>query len=383
MIYLDNAATTFKKPDIVYDAVMDTLKNNAGNPSRGSNRIALAASRKIFESRQRVAEFFNVKNSDEIIFTKNATEASNLILKGLLEAGDHIIISSLEHNAIYRPLNRLQQELGIELTIVDTEVAKVDFLSQVERAIREETKLLAVTHASNLTGNILPVKDLGELAQQKGIAFLVDAAQSAGTLEVNVEELKADFVIFTGHKGFFGPPGVGGAYINAEFELLPLLEGGSGGNSKQKLNPDLVPDKYESGTLNTPAIAGLGAGIEFINDISLENIREHKQELLKRTTSGLEEIAGLRILDSKISQRRVGIVAFKIEGLESAAIGDLLDKEYEIAVRTGLHCAPLAHQSLDSYDQGAVRISFSYFNTVQEVELFLEAVNEITTKRRY
>ena len=285
MIYFDNAATTFNKPDIVYDKVLNTLKNKAGNPDRGSNQISLAASREVFKTRQKLADLLRVKDSREITFTKNATEANNLILKGLLEQGDHVIISSLEHNAIYRPLNRLREQREIELSIANTEGGKADFLRKVEQAIKPQTKLIAVTHVSNLTGNILPVKELGEIAQANGVGFLVDSAQSAGCLEIDVTDLKADFLTFTGHKALFGPQGVGGAYINSEFRLLPLIEGGSGGDSKNKVNPDILPDRYESGTLNVQAIAGLGAGIDFINQISLTKILKYKDSLLEHLTS--------------------------------------------------------------------------------------------------
>ncbi|KXS40550.1 MAG: cysteine desulfurase family protein [Candidatus Frackibacter sp. T328-2] len=381
MIYFDNAATTFKKPDAVYEVIMETLRNKSGNPSRGSHKAALSASKVVFQTRRKLANFFNARNSKEIIFTKNATEAMNLVFKGLLESGDHVIISSLEHNAVYRPLNRLREEGIINLTIVDTEQGRKEFLKQVNNSINSQTRLMVLTHASNVTGSILPIKELGKIAVNNNINFLVDAAQTAGVLPIDVQKLNIDFLAFTGHKGLYGPQGTGGLYINSDVQLTPLVEGGTGGNSKAKLNPNILPDKYESGTVNTPGIAGLGAGIDFINKISLIKIKQYKEELLVKLISGLNNIPKVRIINSNISVNRAGVVSFKVSGIKSATIGNLLDKKYNIAVRTGLHCAPLAHKSIGTYDTGTVRISLSYFNNTNEIDKFLEALTEIVKIR--
>jgi cysteine desulfurase family protein len=377
MIYFDNAATTWQKPEEVYQRVDQVLRNKSGNPSRGSHQIALDASRVIFGVRKKLADFFNIEDSSQLAFTKNATEASNLVCKGLLEEGDHVIISSLEHNAIFRPLNRLQEEGVIDLTIINTEVGQKQFLEDIQRAITNRTKLIALTHASNLTGNILPVEQVGLLAAEEGVAFLIDAAQTAGVEPIDLQQIKADFLVFTGHKGLFGPQGVGGLYFNSDIDFNPLLEGGTGGSSKEKLNPDLVPDKYESGTLNTAGIAGLGAGLDFIKEQSLDQIKKKEKKLLQQLMIGLEKIPAVEVLTSEISEERVGVTAFKVAGSDSATIGQLLNAEYDIAVRTGIHCAPLAHQSIGSYDTGAVRVSFSYFNTELEVDKLLTALQEI------
>ncbi|MBM7557315.1 aminotransferase class V-fold PLP-dependent enzyme [Halanaerobacter jeridensis] len=377
MIYFDNAATTWQKPEQVYQTVDDVLRNKSGNPSRGSHQISLDASRVIFKVRKKLADFFNIQDSSQLAFTKNATESSNLIFKGFLNSGDHVIISSLEHNAITRPLHRLEEEGVIDLTVVDTEQGSAEFLTRIKEAITPQTKLVALTHASNVTGNILPVAEVGDLLADKDTALLVDAAQTAGVVPIDIEQLKVDFLVFTGHKALFGPQGVGGFYFNDDFDLEPLLEGGTGGSSKEKLNPDLYPDQYESGTLNTAGIAGLGAGIDFINQTTLTQIRKHEMRLLEKLTAGLQQISEIELLTSQISEERVGVTSFRVQGIDAVTVGQLLNSEYQIAVRTGLHCAPLAHQSIGSYETGTVRVSFSYFNTLVEVEEFLDALEEI------
>ena len=377
MIYFDNAATTSQKPEKVYQTVNQVLRNKSGNPSRGSHQVALDASRVIFKARKKVADFFNLQDSSQLAFTKNATEASNLIFKGLLAAGDHVIISSLEHNAIARPLYRLEKQGTIELTVIDSEKGVEQFLADIKNAITSETKLVAVTHASNVTGNILPIAEVGELLEDEEAALLVDAAQTAGVIPIDVQQLKVDFLVFTGHKALFGPQGVGGFYFNEDFDLTPLLEGGTGGSSKEKLNPNVNPDQYESGTLNTAGIAGVGAGIDFIEETSLTQITAHENKLQECLLQGLKEIPEVEVLTSKISQDRVGVISFRVQEIDAVTVGQLLDSEYQIAVRTGMHCAPLAHQSIGSYETGTVRVSFSYFNTRTEVQEFLTALQEI------
>ena len=377
MIYFDNAATTWQKPERVYQRVDEVLRHKSGNPSRGSHSAALDASRVIFRVRKKLADFFNIEESSQLVFTKNATEASNLIFKGFLGRNDHVIISSLEHNAITRPLYRLAEEGVIELTVLATEVGRDEFLTNLKEALTPQTKLVALTHASNVTGNILPIAEVGTMLEDKEAALLVDAAQIAGVVPIDRRELKADFLVFTGHKALFGPQGVGGFYFNAEFDCAPLLEGGTGGSSKERLNPDRYPDKYESGTLNTAGIAGLGAGLDFITETGLAEIRDHEEKLLTRLKSGLEEIEASEVLSSQISQEQVGVLSFRIEGVDTATVGRLLNDRYEIAVRTGIHCAPLAHQSIGTYETGTVRVSLSYFNTLAEVGELLTALQEI------
>lgn len=381
MIYFDNAATTLQKPDIVYDAVLKTLQGKTGNPSRGSHQASLAANRVIFQTRNKLAKFFNAQNSKQIIFTKNATEAINLILKGLLEPMDQVIISDLEHNAVYRPLNKLRQQKTIEISIIASQQEQDDFLTAIKNSITSQTKLIAMTYASNVTGDVLPIKEIGKIAQKNNIYFLVDAAQTAGSLPIDVQQLKADFLAFTGHKGLYGPQGTGGLYLNHNVEIDVLLEGGTGGNSKAKLNPDILPDKYESGTLNTPGIAGLGAGIDFINKISVEKIYEHKTQLINKLLTGLATIEKVEVYSTKIGEIKAGVISFRIKGIQAAEIGEVLDRDYDIAVRTGLHCAPLAHKSIGTYEMGTVRVSLSYFNTLAEIDQFLQALNEIIISR--
>ncbi len=376
MIYFDNAATTFTKPETVYQAIEDTLRHKSGNPSRGSHKIALDASRIVFGARNKVADFLNAR-SKEIAFTKNATEAINLVTNGVLTAGDEVIISSLEHNAVARPLNLLEEEGKIKLKIIDSEQGEDRFLAEIEDSITPQTKLICISHASNITGNILPVKAVGEIAAANDVYFMIDAAQTAGVVAIDVKDLQVDFLVFTGHKALFGPQGTGGVYIKEDINVSPLLQGGTGDNSKAKTNPHAAPDKYEAGTINTPGLAGLKAGIEFIEEVGLAQIRAKEEKLAERLKAGLDDISKIELLSSKISEDYVGVFSLRSEKIDPPKLGYLLDKEYDIATRTGLHCAPLAHQSIASYNTGTVRVSFSYFNTIKEVDALINALKEL------
>lgn len=377
-IYLDNAATSWPKPESVYQAVDNFNRQIGASPGRGSHSRTIAAGQIILEAREALAELFNIKDSSRIVFTGNVTEAINIGLKGILRPGDHVVISSMEHNAVARPLYSLEKQ-GVEVTVVQCAPDGSLDLCSVEKVITERTRLICLLHASNLTGTIMPIEEVGELAGRKGILFMVDAAQSAGVLPVDVEEQKIDLLAFTGHKGLFGPQGTGGLYIRPGIEIRPLIEGGTGSLSEQIYQPDFLPDQLESGTPNTPGIAGLCAGVKFIQETGLENIRGHEQELTDYLVQGLEEIEGVILYGPCDSRRQTAVVSFNIKGRDCGEVSFLLDQKYGILSRSGLHCAPLAHRTLGTVKDGACRLSPGYFNTLDDMEKVVRAVYEICT----
>ena len=378
-IYLDNAATSFPKPESVYKAVSDTLRNYGSSPGRGGHKMSIQTEKLIFETRERIASFFNIPNSSNVIFTFNVTMGINLALKGFLKAGDHVLTSSMEHNAVMRPLKRLENPPlgGISKTVV--QCSKEGFLNSkdIEREIKPNTKLIIITHASNVVGTILPIREVGELAKKKGIAFLVDAAQSAGLLPIDVQRDNIDMLGCTGHKSLFGPQGTGFLYIKDGLDIKPLIEGGTGSNSESDEMPDFFPDKFQAGTLNTPGIAGLGAGIEFIQKEGLKNIRAKELHLTTEIMNGLKNIKGVKLYGSLNPLDRVAVVSFNIEGKDPADVGNILNEKYDIMSRVGLHCAPNAHRTIGTFPEGTVRVSVGYFNTEGDIDKLIKAVKDI------
>ena len=375
-IYLDNAATSWPKPECVYQAV-DTFNRKIGaSPGRGSHSRTITAGQVLLDARESLAQLFNIKDSSRVIFTANVTAAINIALKGLLEPGDHVVISSMEHNAVARPLHSLKEK-GVELTVVQCAPdGSLDPLL-VEQAITGRTRLVCLLHASNLTGTIMPIVEVGRIAHRKGALFMVDAAQTAGVLPVDVEEHKIDILAFTGHKGLLGPQGTGGLYIRPSLEIQTFIEGGTGSLSEQVYQPDFMPDKFESGTPNTPGIAGLGAGVKFIQETGIETIRRHEQALTDLLIRGLKEIPGVILYGPGDSERQVAVVSFNIEGRDCGEVSFLLDQRHGIQCRSGLHCAPLAHQTLGTVKSGACRISPGFFNTADDINKAIRAVCEI------
>lgn len=376
MIYFDNAATTWPKPESVYEAVDQCMRNKGANPSRSGHFLALLAGQVVLETRGQIADFFNIPDPLQVVFTPNATEALNLGLKGLLKPGDHVITSSLEHNAVTRPLEKLRSQ-GVEITKLPTSVKEGLLPFQVEEAIQKNTKLVVLSHASNVIGVIQPISDIGKITREKGVLFMVDSAQTAGSIPIDVQAMGIDFLVFAGHKGLLGPQGTGGLYIREDLQLDTLKEGGTGANSEDPYQPEESPERYESGTLNTPGIAGLGAGIEFICREGIDKIRQKEKELTQQLMTGLAGIPGVAIYGPDSTVERVPVVSINIEGKEPSEVAYLLDKLYGIATRPGLHCAPDAHRSLGTFKQGTVRISMGYFNTNQEVECCIEAIAKI------
>lgn len=375
-LYLDNAASSHPKPESVYRTIDDVLRNLGANPGRSGHAMALKAGRRIAETRQVLAKLFTIEDPNRIIFTANATEALNLGLKGLLNPGDHVITTSMEHNSVIRPL-RLLETQGIEVDIVPGDNQGQIQTGAIEKGVRAKTRLIVMTLASNVTGGLLPVAEVAYLAQQKGLLFMVDGAQSAGQIPLSVTDTPIDLLAVPGHKGLMGPQGTGFLYIGPKISLRPLLEGGTGSQSELEVQPDLLPDRMESGTLNTPGLAGLGAGVQFLLDQGLDHIRKQETALSEILWDGLKKIPSVRLFGPEEAAHRTAVVSFTIEKLNPQAVASMLDTAYDIAVRAGLHCAPLAHKTLGTFPEGTVRVSPGFFNTEQEIELFLQAIRGI------
>lgn len=376
--YLDNASTSFPKPKEVLKEICHYLKNIGGNPGRGSHRLSLQADRIIYNTRQYLAHLFNIKDSSRIIFTMNATESINLAIKGLLKKGDHVVTTSLEHNAVTRPLKRMEKDTGIKITKVSGPGGIIKS-EDIKKAITSRTKLVVLLAASNVIGNILPIEDIGRICRKSGVIFLVDGAQAAGHIEIDVVKFKIDLFAFTGHKALFGPAGTGGLYIRKGIDITPLKEGATSSDGEKENQPLSLPDRYESGTLNTPGISGLGAGVRFILEKGIHSIREKEMELLSMLLKGLEKIKDVVIYGPKDLKEKVPLVSFNIRHMDPSYIGYLLDRHFNICVRTGFHCAYQAHKAIGTEDKGTVRVSLSYFNTREDIVHFLKAIKKIST----
>lgn len=379
IIYFDNAATSWPKPPEVLVAMENCLRHVGANPGRAGHHLSLEANRLVDETRRELAALFNIRNPERIVFGLNATEALNLAIKGLLRPGQHVVTSSMEHNSVTRPLHVLQ-ERGLKITKVPCDHTGAIRVEDVAAAIRPDTAAIIITHASNVTGTIMPVAEIGRLAREKGLRFIVDAAQTAGVLDIDVEYMHIDLLAFPGHKSLLGPPGTGGLYVAEGVELVPLKEGGTGSYSDVPGQPEELPERYESGTLNTVGLAGLGAGVKFIRREGMEKIRRHEQELTGQLLEGLEKIEGIRVYGPRSASSQAPLVSFAVKNRPAGEIGTILDQRYGIACRAGLHCAPDAHRTLGTFEQKLVRFSFSYFNRPEEVDYALRCLEEIVKK---
>ncbi|MDO5362779.1 MAG: aminotransferase class V-fold PLP-dependent enzyme [Eubacteriales bacterium] len=380
MIYFDNAATTMKKPPQVSEAVLNAL-GNMGNSGRGAHGATLGASRIIYDTRVLLGELFGISAPERIAFTSNATEALNTAISGMFKKGDHVITTECEHNSVLRPLYRKEKE-GVELTILPTlknEKRKQGILdyASLENAVKPNTKAIVITHVSNLTGNITDLESVSSFAKKHGLLLVADASQSAGVLPLNVEKLGIDVLCFTGHKGLLGPQGTGGIYVREGVEIQPLKVGGSGVHSYDKNHPSQMPAALEAGTLNAHGIAGLHGALEYLKETGIETIRQKEMGLLKYFLEGVREIEGITLYGNPELEHRVATVALNIRNYDSGEVADLLWEEYEIAVRSGAHCAPLMHNALGTKEQGAVRFSFSHYNTKEETDIAIRALREI------
>ncbi|MBQ9155350.1 MAG: aminotransferase class V-fold PLP-dependent enzyme [Eubacterium sp.] len=375
VIYLDNAATTRTKPGEVIEAVVSAMQS-LGNAGRGANDASLMASRSVYEVRSLLAEFFHGEDPARIAFTQNSTASLNMAIKGSLHPGDHVISTVLEHNSVLRPLYEMEAR-GLELTLLPCDEYGMVYAADFKEAIRDNTRAIICTHASNLTGNVLDIRSIGEIAARHDLLFIVDASQTAGVFDIDVEEMHIDILCFTGHKSLMGPQGTGGIYVKKGVKVRPLLTGGSGIKTFHKEHPEDMPAALEAGTLNGHGIAGLGAAIRYINMTGMDLIRRQEQDMAWYFYENIRDIPGVRVYGDFRSKNRCPIVTFNIGDCDSGVIGDDLLMNYDISVRTGGHCAPLMHQALGTASQGAVRVSFSHFNSTEEADVIIRAVREM------
>ena len=373
MIYLDNAATTLRKPQPVIDAVTAALCS-LGNSSRGSYQSALSAARTIYEARCRVAAFFGCTQPDRVIFTANVTEALNIALSGLFQPGDHVISTDLEHNSVLRPLYRLETEGGVSLSFVPADRRGCVDYAAFERLICPQTRAIVCTHASNLTGNLLDLTAIGRIAKAHGLLLIVDAAQTAGCIPIDMEAMGIDVLCFTGHKGLMGPQGTGGLCLREGVEIRPWKVGGSGVQSYSRTQPEQYPTRLEAGTLNGHGIAGLSAALDYLNEVGLSAVQAKEAALMRRFYDGVRAVDGVTVYGDFDAPKRAAIVALNIRDYDSGSVADELSEVYGIAVRPGAHCAPRMHRALGTEERGAVRFSFSWFNTEAEVDTAVRAV---------
>lgn len=377
MIYLDNAATTFPKPECVYEAMDKFLREKGANPGRAGHRMSVEAEQEIEKARFTVAGFLGVKSPERLVFTFNATDALNMGIKGLLCKGDHVITSRLEHNSVSRPLSGLEKQGAITVTRVENSDDGFISPDDIRKAVRSNTKLIVCTHSSNVLGTIQPIREIGEVARERDIVFMVDAAQTVGVCDIDVEEQHIDMLAFTGHKGPFGPTGSGGLYVGKNVKLRAWREGGTGFEPESISQPDTLPFQLESGTPNSVGIVGLRTGIEFCIKEGIETIRQHERKLALRLVSALESDDRFGIYGNVDEDRKVGIVSINIKGLKSGEVGAILDNTFNIAVRPGLHCAPYTHQRIETFPEGTIRLSPGYFNTMEEIEETVSGLKKI------
>ena len=378
MIYLDYAATSGRKPEAVYEASDRVMREVSGNPGRSGHKISLEAGAIVAEARLLCSRLFHAPASETIAFGVNTTEALNLGILGMVEKGDHVITSSLEHNSVARPLEHLKDE-GVEVTKIRADLENGVDPDAVEAAIKDNTKLVVMTHISNVTGTVNDIAAIGDVCRRHGVTFLVDAAQSAGVRPIDVQAMKIDMLAFPGHKCLYGPQGTGGLYISPEVDLRPLLTGGTGTQSELLHQPVSRPECYESGTLNVPGLAGLARGVDFILKTGVDAIEEKEYELTARLISGIRQYDNITIWGPQTAKNRAAVLSITIDGYEPQDISIYLDQIFDIAVRSGLHCAPYAHETLGTLDKGGtVRISPGYFTTEEEIDACIEAIGIIS-----
>jgi cysteine desulfurase family protein len=375
-IYFDNAATSWPKPPAVCAAVTESFGDAGGNPGRSGHRMSVAAARTVENGREALAELFTADDPSRVVFTHNATHALNLALYGLLHPGNHVVTTSLEHNSVMRPLRHLET-LGVQLTVVACASDGSLDVDRVRRVLRADTRLLVTTHGSNVVGTLLPISALAALARERNIPCLVDASQTAGAVPIDVQELGVDLLAFSGHKGLLGPTGTGGLYVRDGVELAPLVRGGTGSDSAHEIQPEFLPDAYESGTLNVAGIAGLAAGVRFLLETGIEAVKTHEQKLVSQFLAGASQVPGITLYGPRDASLQCGVVSFNVAGAVPSEVALILDESFGIMARSGLHCAPSAHRTLGTFPTGTVRFSFGWFNTPAEVGTALEALREI------
>lgn len=375
MIYLDNGATSFPKPRGMVAAMEECMLRYCGNPGRSGHHMSMKTGEEVFHARQAVAELFHIRDGSRLLFTKNTTEALNMAIRGSLQQGDHVVTTSMEHNSVLRPLKFLERK-GITQTVVQADREGFLTAADVENALRPTTRMVAVTAASNVTGTKMPLREIGQICRRRGILFLVDSAQGAGSMDLDVEALGVDMLAFPGHKGLLGPLGTGGLYVREGVKLQPLLQGGTGTASKSRVQPGEYPEGFEAGTVNAPAIIGLGYSASYVNKIGPQVIGSYEEELICRLEERLREMPGVCLYGPDPS-RKTGITLFNLDGYGAEELTGLLSSRYDIAVRGGFHCAGLAHKTIGTWNEGAVRVSVGPYNTPEDVDALAEAVWEL------
>ncbi len=378
MIYADNACTSFPKPKQTADAVYDYIAHTGVNINRGGYASSYAASDIVFECRELLKDFFGADDCRNVVFTQNITQSLNIILKGLLKSGDHILCSSMEHNAVMRPLNQLQKQ-GVEFDRIPCDTEGFLCFDEIEKLIKPSTKAIVMQHASNVCGSIMPVEKVGALCKAYGLRFIVDSAQTAGILPIDMQKMNIDALCFTGHKSLLGPQGIGGFILKEGFaaEIEPLISGGTGSISHTEQIPDFMPDRFEPGTLNLPGIAGLKAGIEWVQAKGIDNIFAHEMDLTKRFIDAARGIKQLKIAGPQGIDNRTGVVSVYTDKRDLSETAYTLDSRFDIQTRVGLHCAPSAHKTLGTYPAGTIRFSFGVFNTSEDIEAVINALQEV------
>lgn len=376
-IYLDNAATSYPKPEIVAKAMYDFMINNGTSSGRGSYQKAMQSDFLVYETRKLVGDLFKFKDYKKVIFTSNVTESLNLALRGILEENDHVITSSIEHNAVWRCLKTLEKERNITITKVKASKEGYTNPLDVEKEIKDNTKLIVFNHASNVLGTIQPIDEIGKIAKKNNILFLVDAAQTAGVIDIDVNKSNIDLLAFTGHKSLLGPMGTGGLIVNCDYDIKPLKAGGTGGDSAYEYQPDYYPNKLETGTLNVSGIAGLKEAIRFINKETIQKIHKKETEVVDYAIDKLSNVKNIEIYGPKKSDDIVGVISFNLKNKRAEDVVNELDLKHNIMLRAGLHCAPNAHELIGTKEIGSIRIGIGYFNEKHEVDTLVYALNEI------
>ncbi|WP_347058747.1 aminotransferase class V-fold PLP-dependent enzyme [Intestinibacter bartlettii] len=376
-IYLDNAATSFPKPKEVATAVYDFMVNNGTSSGRGSYKKAMQSDYIVYECRKLIGKLFNFDNPKKVIFTSNVTDSLNIAMRGILKENDHVITSSLEHNAVWRCLKTLERDINIKIDTVECSKDGITNPQDIKKYIKKDTALIVFTQASNVLGTIQPIREIGAIAREHNIPFLVDSAQSAGAMKIDVKEDNIDILAFTGHKSLLGPMGTGGLIINTDIDIKPLKAGGTGGDSAYEYQPDYYPNHLETGTSNVSGIAGLREAIKFLNKEGIENIHNKEKELTKYALEKLETIKDIEIYGPKDCEKMLSVISFNIKDKRPEDVGSILDQKYNIMLRAGLHCAPTAHSVIGTKERGTLRIGLGYFNEKEDIDKLVEALNNL------
>ena len=377
-IYFDNSSTSFPKAPNVGRAMGEFIENGAFNINRGSYEGAYEAGSAVLDTREMLKDLFNAPDSKNVVFTPSVTYSLNYFIKGFLKPNDHVLVTSVEHNAVMRPLVQMK-ELGLEFDVVPCDEEGSITADDFRKYIKENTKAIITTHASNVCGTIIPIEEIGALCKEKGLVYAVDTAQTAGILNIDMQKANIDFLAFTGHKGLLGPQGIGGFISSDKLEglIYPIISGGTGSLSDSEEIPDFLPDRFESGTLNLPGIIGLHQALVYLKEAGIDNMRNEKMEITKYFLDKVKEIEGAKVAGKKTVEGRLGVVSIDFEGFDNSIVSFYLSSKYKIMTRVGMHCAPRAHQTLNTFPQGTVRFSFSHFNTEEEVDICIDAIKTI------